>query len=77
MRTRVSRWGHSLGVRIPKEVAEEVCLTEGTRVVVVAEGSRIVISRSNRRYTLHELLTGMTPEAMHEAFDWGPDEIAG
>ena len=25
------------------------------------------------RYALADLLAGMTPEAMHEAFDWGPD----
>jgi len=28
---------------------------------------------AQRRYTLAELLEGMTPEAMREAFDWGPD----
>ena len=26
-----------------------------------------------RKYKLAELLDGMTPEAMHDAFDWGPD----
>lgn len=25
------------------------------------------------RYTLKDLLVGMTPEAMRKAFDWGPD----
>jgi antitoxin MazE len=25
------------------------------------------------RDTLDELLVGVTPEAMHAAFDWGPD----
>ena len=25
------------------------------------------------KYDLIELLDGMTPEAMHDAFDWGPD----
>jgi antitoxin component of MazEF toxin-antitoxin module len=24
-------------------------------------------------YKLDDLLKGMTPEAMHEAFDWGPE----
>jgi hypothetical protein len=26
-----------------------------------------------RRYTLQELLVGMSPKAMREAFGWGPD----
>lgn len=25
------------------------------------------------RYVLDDLLAGMTPQAMHEAFDWGSD----
>jgi antitoxin MazE len=28
---------------------------------------------NKRRYILADLLRGMTPEAMHDAFDWGPD----
>ena len=73
MKTTVARWGNSLGVRVPKEVAAEVGLTEGAAVTIVAEGDRIVISPSAPRYRLKDLLVGMTPEAMHEAFDWGPD----
>ena len=26
------------------------------------------------RYTLREVLKGVTPQAMREAFDWGPDK---
>jgi antitoxin MazE len=33
------------------------------------------IKRTARpRYVLAELLKGMTPQAMREAFDWGPDK---
>ena len=73
MKTTVAKWGNSLGVRVPKEVAAEVGLTEGAAVTIVAEGGRIVISPSLARYRLEDLLIGMTPEAMHKAFDWGPD----
>jgi antitoxin MazE len=73
MQVQVSRWGNSLGLRIPKDIAARVGLREGTRVEIEAEGERIVISPARRRYTLAELLEGMTPEAMREAFDWGPD----
>jgi antitoxin MazE len=37
------------------------------------EGERIVISPPQPRYALDEQLRGMTPAAMHEAFDWGPE----
>jgi antitoxin MazE len=69
----LARWGNSLGVRIPKDVASRAGLSEGARVEIEADGDRIVITPSRRRYVLTDLLRGMTPEAMREAFDWGPD----
>ena len=73
MQVQVTRWGNSLGVRIPKQIAERVGLREGARVEIEADTDRIIITHSRRRYQLAELLQGMTPEAMREAFDWGPD----
>ena len=73
MQVQVARWGNSLGVRIPKQIAERVGLREGARVEIEADADRIVITQPRRRYQLAELLQGMTPEAMRDAFDWGPD----
>jgi antitoxin MazE len=73
MQVQVARWGNSLGVRIPKQIAERAGLREGARVEIEADADRIVITRARRRYQLAELLQGMTPGAMREAFDWGPD----
>jgi len=73
MLVQVARWGNSLGVRIPKHIAERAGLREGARVDIDAEADRIVITRARPRYRRAELLQGMTPEAMREAFDWGPD----
>ena len=73
MQVQISKWGNSLGVRVPKDVAAKLGLTEGSRVDVSIEGDRLVISTKRPVYTLDELLVGMTPEAMREAFDWGPD----
>jgi antitoxin MazE len=74
MHVQVARWGNSLGVRIPKQIAERAGLREGVRVEIEADTDRIVITRARRRYQLAELLAGMSPEAMREAFDWGPDK---
>ena len=73
MQVQVARWGNSLGLRIPKDVAQRTGLREGARVDVVVEGDRIVISPARPRYVLGDLLKGMTPEGMRQAFDWGPD----
>lgn len=73
MQVQISKWGNSLGVRVPKDAAAKLGLTEGSRVDVSIEGDRLVISTQRPVYTLDELLVGMTPEAMRNAFDWGPD----
>ncbi len=73
MQARIAKWGNSLGLRVPKEVAISLGLKEGTRVDIATEGNRIVISARRPTYSLEDVLAGMTPEAMHEAFDWGPD----
>jgi antitoxin MazE len=74
MQVRVARWGNSLGLRIPKDIAAQAGLREGVRIEIEADGERIIISPARRRYVLAELLEGMTPEPMREAFDWGPDK---
>lgn len=74
-RVQVAKWGNSLGVRVPRDVAARVGLTEGARVDVEATpDGRIVISRSRRRFTLEELVAGMTPEREHPLED---DEARG
>jgi antitoxin MazE len=73
MQVSVAKWGNSLGVRVPKDIAARVGLREGSRVEMIAEGDRIVLTVARPAYTLEELLVGTTPEAMHEAFDWGDD----
>jgi antitoxin MazE len=72
MQVQLTRWGNSLGLRIPKDLAGRYRLTEGSRVELKAVGDHIVISMP-RRYDLADMLAGITPEAMHEAFDWGDD----
>jgi antitoxin component of MazEF toxin-antitoxin module len=74
MQVQLDRWGAGLGIRIPAEFAACLGLSEGSRVDVTTDGERIVISAKPPVYTLDELLVGMTPRAMHQAFDWGPSK---
>ena len=74
MQVRVSQWGDDLGPRIPRGIASRTGLREGDRVEIEAKAERIIIYPARRRYVLADLLKGMTPEAMREAFDWGPDQ---
>lgn len=71
--SRIRKWGNSLGVRVPRDVAARAGLDEGARIEIegFADG-RIVITPSRRRLTLEELLAGMTPEREHPLEDDGP-----
>jgi antitoxin MazE len=60
---RVSKWGNSLGLRVPRDIAVRAGLREGARVEI--EGypdGRIIVTPSRRRFTIEELVVGMTPE---------------
>lgn len=60
---KVTKWGNSLGLRVPKDVAARAGLVEGARVDIEGfDDGRIVITPSRRRFTIEELVEGMTPE---------------
>ena len=72
MRTKVQKWGNSLGVRIPRGLAEEVGLGVGTVVSLTAKDGELVLSPSlPSRLRLPDLLAGITPENIHAAIDTG------
>jgi antitoxin MazE len=73
MQVQLSKWGNSLGLRLPRALAQQIGVREGQRVHVIADGGRLIIEPVSRAWRLEDLLVGMTPEAMHEAFDWGDD----
>jgi len=73
MLAKIQKWGNSLGVRIPKNVAQEARIQEGTSVELRVEEGRLIIAPQNKRkYTLAELVDKITPENMHGETDWGP-----
>ncbi len=72
MKTRVERWGNSLAVRIPKAFAEEIRLGCDSEVdLSVRDGVLLVSPTTRRKYTLDELLAGITDENRHDEIDTG------
>jgi antitoxin MazE len=73
----IGRWGRSLAVRIPAEVASAAGLDEGERVDVGAQNGEVVIRRAAPRFTLAELFRGKSAAEWRRdyagAYDWGPD----
>jgi antitoxin MazE len=73
MLSRIDRWGNSLGVRIPKEMAEQLALEPKTQVQIVLVDGQILIQPIKKpKYTLQQLLDGLTDDAIHGEVDFGP-----
>ena len=73
MRSKIQKWGNSLAVRIPKAIAELVELSDGREVeLTVEEGRMIVKPARKRRYSLEELVAGITDENRHDEIGTGP-----
>ena len=75
MRTRVKKWGNSLGLRIPRTFADEVNLKENSYIeMMMQEGSLLITPVTEREWTLEELLVGVTDENRRHEWDAGPAE---
>ena len=68
---KVSAWGNSLGIRLPRMIAQQVGFTEGTSVFVSVEGEKIIVSPARPKYKLEDLLKEATPDRQHDELDWG------
>jgi antitoxin MazE len=71
MQTQVKKWGNSLGLRIPRAYAVAMQIEEGTPVALSVEGGRLIVTPEQPRYSLEDLLAGITPENRHHETDWG------
>lgn len=71
MTTRVATWGNSLALRLPRAVAVEAELRDGDAVDVTVEQGAIVVRPAARRYSIEQLVKGITPRNRHKETDWG------
>ena len=69
--TQISRWGNSLGLRLPKSVAREAQVDEGDTVDVSVRNGAIVIRPSRPTYSLRQLVAKITPRNRHDETNWG------
>ncbi|OKH28455.1 AbrB/MazE/SpoVT family DNA-binding domain-containing protein [Chroogloeocystis siderophila] len=67
----VTKWGNSLGIRIPSAIAKQIHIEEGTTVTFTVVDGGVMIQPQRKKYTLEELLEGMTPDNFHSETDAG------
>jgi len=66
----VAKRGARLAVRIPKAIAEQWGVSEGSRIELIPRGEQVVIRK--KRYDLAEMLEKATPDHLHSEVDMGP-----
>jgi antitoxin MazE len=72
MQTSIQKWGNSLGVRLPKQLAEKQSLKAGTKVLVTETktGVSIEIVKGESK-SLVELVKEISPSNLHSETEWG------
>lgn len=71
METRISMWGNSRAVRVPRETLARAGIDPDEPVELTAEAGRIVITPLRRRPTLKELLAQIKPSDDFREIDYG------
>jgi len=72
MRAKIQKWGNSLGIRLPKSVAIEAHLVEGSEVDITAAGDQILITQAKTKtYVLADLLASYPSIKAPKEEDWG------
>jgi antitoxin MazE len=73
MHVRVQKWGNSLAVRIPKPLAEDAEVKEGTVLnLAVSEGKVVATPVQTKKTSLKQLLAKVTRKNLHAEVDFGP-----
>lgn len=73
MDTVVSAWGNSLGLRIPKAYAKEIGLKSGSKVKLVMENDRLVITQV-KKFSLKSLVGQISRDNRYDEVDTGKPE---
>ncbi len=72
MQLSIAKWGNSLALRLPSQIAREGRLEEGTNVTVeVNEGGSIIVTPTRKRFKLSQLLENCPVRATSAEVDWG------
>jgi antitoxin MazE len=72
MRVEIQKWGNSLAVRIPKAIASESKIQQGSEVDLTLEKGRVVLNPvKSPEYRLEDLLAGVRKDNLHDEVDSG------
>jgi antitoxin MazE len=72
MQAKIKKWGNSLALRIPKSFALNANLRQDELVDISVDKERIIIIPiGKKKYSLNDLLAGVSEDNLHGEFDTG------
>ena len=66
MTTTIQKWGNSLAVRLPKELAESLNWSAGAIVGFEKIGDKIIVTTTRPIYTIEDMVRGITKKNRHK-----------
>lgn len=67
----VQKWGNSLGIRIPKQIADDMKLHDGTSVQIYKNKDTLCIQRFSEPLTLEKALSDIPDNFVPESEQYG------
>jgi len=71
MKVNVKKWGNSLALRIPKIVADNLNLRDGSLLEMEIENDCLTLV-PEKKYTIEDFMLGLDKETRHEPDDLDP-----
>ncbi len=73
MKAKIQKWGNSLAIRIPKSFAVQTEIKQNSIIDLSVNDGKIIVEPEKKKpkYTLEELLDGVTEENLHGEIDFG------
>ncbi len=69
MKLTVKKWGNSLALRLPRELAQQIACHEGAKLDVSLTKDSLVLT-PDKTFTITDFMQGLSRESRHE-----PDPI--
>ena len=71
MTTKVQKWGNSLAVRIPSNIAEKIAIQQGSEIELSVENHVLILKPKKKKPSLDDLLAQVAIENRHTEIDFG------
>ncbi|NIK12558.1 AbrB/MazE/SpoVT family DNA-binding domain-containing protein [Alkalibacillus almallahensis] len=71
MNKTITKWGNSLAVHIPHDIADQHSLTNGSNVTISSTETGILIEPVDKDLSLEDVLSQINESNRHDEIDFG------